>query len=506
MIVLLLAALVSGCALPSLDGRSASRALSPEESRATALGRALRPEALRHPGLTGVSPLPDAHDAFASRVLLSMAAEKTLDVQYYIWHDDVTGMLLLRALYQAAERGVRVRLLLDDNGTAGLDDDLAALATHPNIEIRLFNPFVVRQPKWLGYAYDFSRLNRRMHNKAFIADNQALIAGGRNVGDEYFGASDGMLFNDLDVLLVGEVVDSASRDFDRYWGSRSAYPVARILAAPPENALAGFVAKAEALKASPAAEDYQRVIAASRFVTGLMEGTLELEWVPVEMVSDDPAKGLDEAEPEGLLIHQMEAALGAPGESLLLVSPYFVPTADGTDAFRALRRQGVTVKVLTNSLAATDVAAVHAGYQKRRKALLKAGVELYELRRLSPSKRNESAGPFGSSGSSLHAKTFAVDGERVFVGSFNFDPRSANLNTELGFLIHSEALASRIDAAFETVIPANAYAVKRDDDGDLYWLEPDQGGTVRHEREPATSVWRRGWVRFVSWLPVEWLL
>lgn len=232
MIVLLLAALVSGCALPSLDGRSASRALSPEESRATALGRALRPEALRHPGLTGVSPLPDAHDAFASRVLLSMAAEKTLDVQYYIWHDDVTGMLLLRALYQAAERGVRVRLLLDDNGTAGLDDDLAALATHPNIEIRLFNPFVVRQPKWLGYAYDFSRLNRRMHNKAFIADNQALIAGGRNVGDEYFGASDGMLFNDLDVLLVGEVVDSASRDFDRYWGSRSAYPVARILAAP----------------------------------------------------------------------------------------------------------------------------------------------------------------------------------------------------------------------------------------------------------------------------------
>ncbi len=152
------------------------------------------------------------------------------------------------------------------------------------------------------------------------------------------------------------------------------------------------------------------------------------------------------------------------------------------------------------------MAAVHAGYQKRRKALLKAGVELYELRRLSPSKRNESAGPFGSSGSSLHAKTFAVDGERVFVGSFNFDPRSANLNTELGFLIHSEALASRIDAAFETVIPANAYAVKRDDDGDLYWLEPDQGGTVRHEREPATSVWRRGWVRFVSWLPVEWLL
>lgn len=505
--MLLLVTFLSGCALPSLEGREPSSSLSVAETRDTGLGRAIDPRARRHPGLSGVYPLPDPHDAFASRVLLALAAERTLDVQYYIWHSDVTGTLLLRALYQAAERGVRVRLLLDDNGTSGLDEDLAALALHANIQIRLFNPFLVRSPKWLGYLYDFSRLNRRMHNKAFIADSRAVIAGGRNVGDEYFGASDGMLFSDLDVLLVGEVVDSVSRDFDRYWRSRSAYPVERILAAPGEGALAAFVDRVEALKASPAAMDYQRAIERSDFAGRLRDRSLAMEWAPVKMISDDPAKGLGAAAPEGLLIHQMEEALGAPSRSLSLVSPYFVPTAEGTEAFTRMREHGIAVRVLTNSLAATDVSAVHAGYEKRRKALLRAGVKLFEARRLSASsKRNESAGLFGSSGSSLHAKTFSVDGERVFVGSFNFDPRSANLNTELGFLIHSPPLAARIENMFDTVVPVNAYSVHLDEDGDLYWLERNNGETLRHDKEPRTSVWRRGWVRFVSWLPVEWLL
>lgn len=219
---------MGGCsALSSLENRATSMALF--DTGATRLGQAISPLVEAHPGMSGIFPLADARDAFAARALLARAAERTLDLQYYIWHADMSGTLLFNAIRDAADRGVRVRLLLDDHGTSGVDTELAALDAHPDIEIRLFNPFVIRKPRAINYLTDFFRLNRRMHNKSFTADNQATIIGGRNTGDEYFGASDGLLYVDLDVMAVGPVVSEVSKDFDRYWASESSYPVERLL-------------------------------------------------------------------------------------------------------------------------------------------------------------------------------------------------------------------------------------------------------------------------------------
>ena len=218
-----------GCQLPPLQGRTSSMSLTAAEIPLTRLGQAAAVEQAKHPELSGLYLLSDPHEAFAARVKLAQQAQKTLDVQYYIWRGDTTGTLLLEALHAAAERGVRVRLLLDDHGTNKMDSALAALDAHPNIEVRLFNPFVFRPFKLFGFVTDFSRANRRMHNKSFTADNAATILGGRNVGDEYFGATDGVLFADLDALAVGSVVPQVSQSFDDYWHSGSAYPLSDII-------------------------------------------------------------------------------------------------------------------------------------------------------------------------------------------------------------------------------------------------------------------------------------
>lgn len=473
----------------------------------TRLGKRLSPLAAAHPGTSGIYWLSDARDAFAARMRLAEIAERSLDVQYYIWRNDTTGTMLFEALHAAADRGVRVRLLLDDNNTSGLDTTLAALDTHPNIEVRLFNPLGIRKPRLLSYLVDFSRLNRRMHNKSFTADNQATIIGGRNVGDEYFGATDGILFVDLDVLAVGPVVAEVSDSFDVYWNSRSAYPVDRLLPRATAAQLAEVASAARILERRPEAVVYTSALRRSQFVHDLVQGILPLEWAPTRMISDDPAKGLGLAAPETLLPEKLRQALGAPATRLDLVSSYFVPTAAGVDWFTGLTRRGVKVRVLTNSFEATDVPLVHAGYAKRRRALLNGGVRLFESRLagLDGERTNPHVG-VGSSGSSLHAKTFAVDGTRVFVGSFNFDPRSAKLNTEMGFVIESPAVARRIDEAFRTSVPMNAYEVRLSEGGKLFWVETRDGVTVQYEKEPGTSAWQRAWVWILSQLPIEGLL
>lgn len=498
---------LAGCSLPPLADRSASSALAPDAARQTSLGRVIAPQADGHPGKTGFHPLADARDAFAARMLLAHAAERTLDIQYYIWRGDMTGTMMLEALHAAADRGVRVRLLLDDNGIAGLDETLAALDAHPNIEVRLFNPFAIRRPKMVGYLFEFSRLNRRMHNKSFTADNQATIVGGRNVGDEYFGATDGVLFADLDVLAVGGIVNDVSADFDRYWASASTYPVAQLLPPVPAGRLDELASDSASIEANPAAAAYVRAMREQPFVRDLLAGTLPLTWAPARMVSDDPAKAQGRAKPDGLLAHQLAAIIGTPEQELDLVSPYFVPGAQGTAAFAAMARQGVKLRVLTNALEATDVPVVHSGYARRRKDLLEAGVRLYEMRSGSHhSGKPEGKQLFGSSGSSLHAKTFGVDRARAFIGSFNFDPRSANLNTELGFVIDSPELARRISEAFDTTVPDSAYEVCLTPEGSLYWLERQDGRTIRHDTEPGAGLLKRLAIRLMSWLPIEPLL
>lgn len=501
--------LVACSPLPTLQDRSQSTALPPQQTRMTALGQAVAAQTSQHPEKTGIYMLDDPYDAFAARAVLTQMAEKSLDVQYYIWRKDLTGTLLFEALHEAADRGVRVRLLLDDNNTSGLDRILAALNAHPNIEVRLFNPFVMRTQRWLTYLTDFSRVNRRMHNKSFTADNQATIMGGRNIGDEYFGAALGVQFADLDVLALGPVVDEVSQDFDRYWASNSSYPAQRLLPKTTDTyTVETLDADAAVIEKNPAAAAYTDTLRRSKLVHQLMDASLPLEWAQAQLVSDDPAKGLGKAGPKGLLADEFARIIGKPRSSVSLVSPYFVPTAAGVNAFSAMAKHGVNVQILTNSLEATDVAAVHAGYAKRRKALLQAGVKLYETRRLAPvSKKGWIASRFGSSASSLHAKTFAVDDSRVFVGSFNFDPRSVNLNTESGLIIASPVIASEIDTAFKTSIPASTYEVRLSGNGELYWLEQTADGkTIRHDTEPGTSVMQRAVIDVIAILPIEWLL
>ncbi|SDM34837.1 Phosphatidylserine/phosphatidylglycerophosphate/cardiolipin synthase [Janthinobacterium sp. OK676] len=507
LLPLLLSALLAGCAsLPALDGRIPSHVIT--DTAQTQLATAIAPMVAQHPGVSGIYPLADGRDAFAARALLAAAAQRSLDVQYYIWHKDITGTLLFDALRQAAERGVRVRLLLDDNNTAGLDQTLTMLGKQTNIEIRLFNPFLPRSPRALAFATDFSRLNRRMHNKSFTADNQATIVGGRNVGDEYFGAAGDVLFADLDVLAIGPVVGEVSHDFDRYWNSASAYPARLLLTSPVEGDAATIAAEADRIDDTKAAEEYVQALRTSPFVKQMMERSLPFEWARTRMVSDDPAKVLDKARPGTGVAENLRNLLGVPEKEVDLVSPYFVPGKAGTQAFADLAKKGVGVRILTNALEATDVAAVHAGYAKWRKPLLEAGVLLYESRRSwGQSDAREQTGRFGSSASSLHAKTFAVDDQRVFVGSFNFDPRSIELNTEMGLVIDSPALASQLGLAMRTTIPQRAYQVMLGTDGALYWIARDaSGATTHYDTEPGTSVWKRMGVAILSVLPIDWLL
>jgi putative cardiolipin synthase len=500
--------LVAGCvSAPPLDGRSVTSALDGTET--TRLGRAIAPGAAANPGRSGIYAIPEPRAAFAARAILAATAERSLDVQYYIWHGDETGYLLFEALWQAAERGVRVRLLLDDINTAGLDATIAALDAHPNVEVRLYNPVFNRNARALAYLTDFARLNRRMHNKSFTADNQATIVGGRNIGNEYFAEGGGVWFKDLDVVAVGPVVREVSASFDLYWASPSAYPAARLVRpAEPEDA-AALKARFAGVRADPGSRTYLESLRETTLVRELLEGSLPLEWTAARVVGDDPAKTLDTTgRTDVLLLSALLPVAGQPEKSFDLVSPYFVPGEEGAAALAALAERGVKVRVLTNSLAATDVAAVHAGYAKRRAGLLRAGVGLYELK---PSAGSgdvpEAKGrPGGSSAASLHAKTFAIDGRRVFVGSFNFDQRSALLNTEMGLLIESPALAARLARGFDDVVPKAAYEVRLAAAGGLEWIELTPSGEVRYGADPGTGPLRRGAVIFLSILPIEWLL
>lgn len=502
--------LLTGCGLPSLQERTASTAIGPDAALETRLGSAFAPMAAANPGLSGISALVDPHDAFAARAVLTQFAEKSIDVQNYIWRADTTGYMLLNNLYQAADRGVRVRLLLDDNGINDLDEDLALLNSHENVEVRIFNPFPFRTFKRAGFLFDFYRLNHRMHNKSFTIDNAVTIVGGRNVGDEYFGATDQVLFADLDVIAVGQVANDISIDFDLYWASPLSYPIDQIVSLRANQSIEQLDLTAYLNQNRERTDEYLTIQNQSDLIQNLIENKLELEWVKTEMVSDDPAKALGQARPEQLLTYQLHYAVGEPEFKLDLISPYFVPTKAGVQGFTELAANpNLTIRILTNSYEATDVSAVHAGYMKRRKAMLQTGIELYELKHQSSGNLQKiGKNAFGSSGSSLHAKTFAIDEKRVFIGSFNFDPRSANLNTELGFVIHSAKLAKEISGLFDKQIPYESYQIVLNDRAKVHWIEREQENSVPlvHRTEPSTGFFSRWWLLFLSKLPIEWLL
>jgi len=436
-------------------------------------------------------------------------AARSLDAQYYIWHGDAVGTLLWQALWHAAQRGVRVRLLLDDANTAGLDPVLAALDAHPNIEVRLYNPFTVRGSRALGYLTDFSRLNRRMHNKSFTADNEVSVVGGRNIADEYFGAAEGLGFADLDVMAIGPVVDAVSREFDRYWNSASAYDAAPFVGPRPADPGALLQPRFDAVLQDPRAARYLQAVRETPFIGELLERRLAFDWATAQVLYDDPAKTLDAgAHTDLLLLPALMQRMGAPRKSLDIVSPYFVPGESGTALLTGLARSGVQVRVLTNSLASSDEGVVHAGYAKRRLDLLRAGVQLWELKptAVESMRMRGRLGPAQVSG--LHAKTYAVDGARIFVGSFNFDLRSAHLNTEMGLVIDSAAAAAQLTRLFDADVRDLAYELRIAPGGaGLQWVEHmADGGTVVYGADPETSVWQRLAVGFLAGLPIDWLL
>ena len=473
---------------------------------ATRLGRAITPVLAEHPGVSGIHPLSDSLDAFAARYLLCGMAEKTLDVQYYIWQDDMSGRLLFSALLAAAERGVRVRLLLDDNNTNGLDNILELLNSHPQIEVRLFNPFSFRLFRAIGYLTDFARLNRRMHNKSFTVDGETTIVGGRNVGDAYFGVGKQPLFSDLDVLAVGPVVTDVSEDFERYWNSQCVSTLAKVLDVDPDI-LQQRVQLPDAWRSDPTAQRYLERLTTSQFATDLVARTLNMYWSETRLLSDDPRKGQGRARNHTLLPQRLINVIGLPKQEIDIISAYFVPTRAGIAQILALVRNGVKIAILTNSLAANDVAVVHAGYARWRKKLLRHGVALYELKpENNRPRRPRDRGLTGNSGSSLHAKTFSVDKRKVFIGSFNFDPRSAMLNTEMGLVIESTALAEDIHQRFTQSQKEAAWALRLDRWGRVNWVENREGKEIVWKKEPHTRFWQRVLVRLVYHLPIEWLL
>ena len=476
------------------------------------LGLGASQRASEYSGMTGIELLDDGLDAFAIRKVLLENAERSIDLQYYIWHDDLTGNLMLEQVRAAAGRGVRVRLLLDDNGIAGLDDVLRWMADLPNIEVRLFNPFRSRRFKPLDFLFRFRRANRRMHSKSFTVDNQVTIVGGRNIGDEYFAAKREGMFADLDAVCIGPVVQEVSDCFDQFWNSPLAVPIEALVPEVAETRAQKLETRISRLTGGMQSVSYGKQVVEGSLLGRIERGEIELTWALVQLVSDPPEKGLAARETGGPLLDALTGIIGEPTKELLIVSAYFVPTKNGANALAGMAKRGVDVRVLTNSYASTDVGAVHAGYAKHRNLLIQAGVQLFEVpapddepKTVRKFVRTGSREQDGTPGSTLHAKAFSVDGTRLFVGSLNFDPRSFSLNTELGIVIDNAALAKQMRQAFDDTIARNTYRVVLDDD-ELGWIDARDDEPVIERIEPGTTFLSRMLVRVLERFPIDWLL
>ena len=475
----------------------------PVAGEPTTLDLALAPETAAHPGQAGLAILADNLDAFALRALSARGTGRSLDLMYYIWHPDLTGNLLHAELLAAADRGVRVRLLLDDMNAHGSDSVLAALDTHPNVHVRLFNPTRSREgtfKRGLELALRFFSVNRRMHNKAWIADGRLAVVGGRNIGDEYFDAAAEVNFMDTDVAVVGPPVAQAEAIFDAYWNSVSAIPLDALVTARP-GALARLRARFQAQAQAGHARPYAQRLAAAPGVQEMLEGRREVHWTAEASIVSDPPEKAQGAEPDERWLAPMLGASAARAErELKLISPYFVPGQDVMERFGQMRGRGVEVGILTNSLAANDVVAVHGGYAGYREPLLEMGVSLFELKPYGPPGRPSL---FGSSGASLHTKAFVVDRNHGFIGSFNLDPRSIYLNTEMGLLFEHPDAAAELDGLYAMkTSPQTSYRLELTDDG-LRWHDPAGTPPTVWDREPRASLWRRFLARVIGWLPIE---
>jgi putative cardiolipin synthase len=466
----------------------------------------IAPAESRHTGESAFRLLHEGPEAFVIRARSAQLAGRSLDVQTYIWHGDLTGAYLAQQLLAAADRGVKVRLLVDDMDARAKNAGFAALAAHPNISVRMFNPFASRKGAMslMGEGLtSFGRINHRMHNKTWIADNRIAVVGGRNLGDEYFGASDEVNFVDLDFAMIGPIVRDASASFDRYWNSPAAYPMELLdPAAVSDAALETLRGQFASGLADASKSRYAEILRGDDAIRRLVAGDWPMEWSgKYQFTSDDPLKATlpeEDLERSAVVTTLMPMVDGMQSE-LTVISPYFVPGEEVTAAWVKAVGEGRRVRVLTNSLVANDVAAVHGGYVRYRRTLVEGGVQVWELKPLGG--RSVESSLFGSSGASLHTKALAVDGRTLFVGSYNLDPRSTWLNCEQGVLVESPALAHQLKTIFAgQIAPEHAWQVTFVDD-ELRWSD----GTETFDRDPKASAWQRfqAWVTRVLHLDAQ---
>lgn len=496
--------------LPDNSRRSASYVI--QDSSSTRLGQLSEQQLPEHPGHSGIYLLRSGLDAFVARVLLARMAEKSMDVQYYMFHQDTVGRLLIRELLDAADRGVRVRLLVDDMYGSDGDNVWLALDSHPSFEVRLFNPFVRGHSKNLQFITRVKQVNHRMHSKSFTVDNQATIVGGRNIGDEYFSADPKLAFTDRDVMAIGPVVPEVSEAFDQYWNNKHAFPIKTLLPDTDPMPLEQLRKGLEDFHEQNQTSIYIDALEHSSFANALRNNTAKFSFAKAVVVHDSPDK-MDRgmAWKDGLLMSQLAPYILEAKEEYILVSPYFVPGERASEALCDMSRNGIKVRILTNSLASNDVAAVHTGYIRHRKQLLRCGVTIYELNEeLKEEEKKLFSWLPGLSKSSLHAKTMSIDHQAMFVGSFNFDQRSLFLNNEIGILFYDPELAREATEHFEDNIEKFAFRVElvTDDNGKEYlrWKGQQEGKVVILFDEPYATSMQKAAVQLMRLLPIDSML
>ena len=517
---LILAALLAGCAsLPPGSGfpkQSSAAFAHPEE---TQIGAVFDNEARAHPEESAFRMLPVGADGFAARMQMIKSAQRTLDVQYYIFSADTTGLLVTGSLLAAADRGIHVRVLVDDGETTHGDEQILALAAHPQIEVRIFNPFAyrghLRLVRSLEFLFEHRRLDYRMHNKLFVADNATALIGGRNIGDAYFQVDPNAQFADDDVFVAGPAVRKLSATFDEYWNSALAIPAQALVGSKPSEAKLARQRQrlSEHLQnARQTGADFLKHAEQGDPFAGIIAGRLPVVWSKSQVVCDSPdKKHVVSGDTGGRLMYgPIAQAAGAVTSELILVTPYLVPTPGEMKLVHDLRQRNVRVRILTNSLNSTNELSAQAGYSHNRKQLLREGVELYELRAMLGNSRGsgQSAQMSRYGNYRLHAKLLIFDRKKLYAGSMNFDQRSRRLNTETGLIIDSPDMAAQTAARFEAMTaPANAYAVSLRSpdmaDAPLIWRTEENGKAVEYAREPSRSVWRRAAVRLYGLLPLD---
>ena len=502
--------MIAGCAtLPKNFDRPKSYAFADTEN--SSLAKTFAKEKAAHPGNSGFHVLGNGLDAFVARAVLSQNAERSIDVQYFIYHNDLVGRLFTDLLLKAADRGVRVRLLVDDIHLGGRDFGAMVMDSHPNIEVRIFNPFSRNVGRTSQFVTRLGSVTRRMHNKSFTVDNQFTILGGRNIGNEYFEADPDLEFEDLDVMAIGPVVKEVSSVFDRYWNSELAYPVSVLFKGKPPTAEQVEKLRGELNKyvADQTDSEYLRALRNSDLANKFRMDQVDFGWGDAEVVYDQPEKLLHGfSENQYHLSPMLIPYWKAVKKELIIFSPYFVPGKSGTAFLTQLAQRGVRVRILTNSLASNDVGLVHAGYMKYRKDLLRGGVELYELnKKLSRKERKVKKGTSGSSKASLHAKSFVFDRKQVFIGSLNLDPRALVYNTEIGVVLNVPIIAEEMAKWFDENINQLAFRLelKKDENGDenLLWHGVVNGKEHTFDVEPYAGFWRRFGISIMSIFPIE---